>query len=583
MARRKPTNDEVVRVLRELIEYEKLEEGSAQSFRVRAYEKAVDAVRSLGRDVADLSLEELRAVDGIGDHIARRIRAYVETGRIDRLEELRAKYPPGLLELLKIPGLGPKTVLRLWNELGVATVDDLRRALDEHRVRELPRMSERMEAKLAKAIERLGLHAEEHRFPIGEALPLAEELVAELRGLDAVVEVAYAGSLRRFRDTIGDLDVVVASRDPATVMAAVRELPQVDELLLSGETKTSFVATAGMQVDVRVVEPEQYGAALLYFTGSKAHNIRLRQLAIERSWTLNEYALADADTGEVVASRTEEDIYEALGLSFVLPPLREDRGEIEAALEGTLPEVVTDADVIGDLHVHTTWSGDGRSSLAEILEAAHRRGLRYVAITEHGENLTINGLDRDRVLAEREEIEAFRERYPDMVILHGSELNIGRDGGLDYDDEFLAGFDWCVASVHSHFDLPQAEQTERIVTAMHHPAVNAVGHLTGRLIGTRPGIELDFAAIADAAAATGTALEINGHLSRLDVPADLLWTVRDRDDVLVVIDSDAHHVSDFENLRYGVRVAQRGWVARDRVVNTWPPRRFLAWARRKRR
>jgi len=576
------TNEEIIRVLRELADLEKLDEGSAQAFRVRAYEKAIDAIRAAGTDVAELSLEELKAIEGIGDHTARRIREYVETGHIGKLDRLRDKYPPGLLELMKIPGVGPKTVLNLWRLLGVETIDDLEAAIAAGRVRELPRMSERTEQKIAKAIERLGLHSEERRTPIADALPLAEEIVAELAAMPGVDAVEYAGSLRRFRETIGDLDIVVASSAPAAVMDAVVELPVVADVLVHGETKTSFVTVTEMQVDVRVVGADQYGAALLYFTGSKAHNIRLRQLAIERGWTLNEYALADAETGQVIASRTESAIYQALDLPFIVPPMREDRGEIEAAMERRLPELVTVDDIRGDLHVHSDWSGDGKSSLEEMVAAAADRGYAYVAITEHAERLAINGLSREQVLEERAVIEELRTRYPKMLILHGAELNIGKDGSLDYDTEFLMGFDWCVASVHSSFDLPEEEQTERVVTAIQHPAVDAIGHLTGRRIGIRPGIELDYARVFDAAAETGTALEINSHLDRLDVPADVLFSVRDRDDLVFVIDTDAHRVADLDNVRFGVANAQRGWVPRERVANTWTARRFTSWTARRR-
>ncbi len=576
------SNEEIIQALRELAELEKLDEGSAQAFRVRAYDKAIDAIRTAGVDVAELGLDELKAIEGIGDHTARRIREFVETGHIGKLDRLRQKYPPGLLELMRIPGVGPKTVLLLWRRLGVETIEDLQRAIEEHRIQELPRMSAKTEQKIGKAIERLGLHGEEHRTPIADALPLAEDIVAALGGLPAVDRVEYAGSLRRFRETIGDLDIIVASADPASVMEAFVGLPLVAEVIVQGETKTSIVTTTRMQVDVRVVGADQYGAALLYFTGSKAHNIHLRQLALEHGWTLNEYALSETDGGEVVASSTEEDIYAALDLPPILPPLREDRGEIEAGLAGTLPKVVAVDDIVGDLHVHSAWSGDGRSTLEEMVAAAVERGLEYVAITDHAENLTINGLSRDEVLQQRARIEDLRERYPDLTILHGSELNIGKDGSLDYDAEFLMAFDWCVASVHSSFDLPRDQQTARIVAAMRHRAVDAIGHLTGRRIGIRPGIELDLDEVFDVAAETGTAIEINSHLDRLDVSADVLFSIRDRDDVVFVIDTDAHHVSELANIRWGVRNAQRGWVPASRVLNTFPRERFLAWGKRAR-
>jgi DNA polymerase (family 10) len=348
------------------------------------------------------------------------------------------------------------------------------------------------------------------------------------------------------------------------------------ETLESGTTGAS-VRTDELQVDLRVVSPEQFGSASVYFTGSKAHNIALRQRAIARGWMLNEYGLMEGDT--VVASKTEEDIYRALGLEFIPPELREDNGEIEAAADGTLPHLVEAADIRGDLHVHSTWSGDGRSSLEDMVEAATRRGLEYIAITEHGEDLSINGLSRQRVVEERASIEELRARYPVLTILHGSELNIDPDGGVDYDPEFLSGFDWCVASVHSHFDLSAERQTRRVAAAMANPAVNCIGHLTGRRLGHRPGIELDFEAVLDAAAATGTALEINSHIDRLDVPADLLIRARDRGDVRYTISTDAHHITEYASLEWGVLNARRGWVERALVVNTWALSDLLEWTK----
>ncbi|RPI23151.1 MAG: PHP domain-containing protein, partial [Actinobacteria bacterium] len=482
----------------------------------------------------------------------------------------------------KIPGMGPKTVLLVRDRLGVRSVEDLKEAVAEQRLRELPGMGARSEEKIAAAIERLGLHGKERRTPIIEVLPVARQIVSALGALPGVTAVEYAGSLRRFRETIGDVDVLAASDDPQAVMEAFVSLPIVKEVIAHGETKSAVLTFADLQVDLRVVAPGQFGVALLYFTGSKSHNIALRQRALARGWILNEYALADADTEEVIAAAEEEDIYRALGLEFIPPPLREDVGEIKAAESGTLPDLVELGDVRGDLHVHSTWSGDGRSSLQEMVAEAVRRRLEYIAITEHGEDLAINGLSRDQVLAEREDINRLREQYPKLTILHGSELNIGRDGSVDYDPDFLAGFDWCVASVHSFFDLSAAEQTSRIIAAMQNPAVDAIGHLTGRMIGRRPGIDLDVDAIFDAAAATGTALEINCHLDRLDVPADLLLRARERDDLVFVISTDSHHTTEFDNLRWGVLDAQRGWVEAVRVANTWPKKRFLTWAARNR-
>jgi DNA polymerase (family 10) len=431
-------------------------------------------------------------------------------------------------------------------------------------------------------MERLGIGGEERRTPIIEALRIAGDVAAALAALPTVERADVMGSLRRFRETIGDIDVVVTSRgDAEEIMQRFVELPVVRDVVAYGARKTAIIGAAGMQVDVRVVRPDQYGAAALYFTGSAAHNVRLRQLAIERGWTLNEYALSDAATGAVIASETEEQIYEALGLSSIPPEIREDDGEIELASAGDLPRLVEEHDLRGDLHVHTDLSGDGREALEDMVAAAAARGYGYVAITDHGEDLAINGASRSQMLEQRRRIEGLRTAFPRLVILHGCELNIGPDGNIDYDPDFLDGFDWGIAGVHSHFDLDRTEQTARLITAMENPAVNAIGHLTGRRIGMRPGIDLEVDAVLDAAEATGCALEINSHLDRLDAPGDVLRTAATRD-VVLLVDTDAHDSAELANVRWGVRHARRAWVTPERVANTWPPERFLAWAAAKR-
>ncbi len=568
------SNDQVAAALARLALLTQLEEGSPQSFRTRAYERAVDAVRLLPEDVSALGVPELRAIDGVGDSTARKIREFVDTGHIQVLDELSAKYPERFVAILQVPGVGPRTAITLRDELGIESVDQLRDAVTAQRLRELPGFGAKTEEKIGRAIDRLGLAGKDRRLPIGKALRVAEAIVDRLASVDGVTAVRYCGSLRRFRDTIADIDVlVVAEKSDPIVEAFVADL-SVRETLGAGAGGAS-VTTDDMQIDLRVVPLDQFGSASLYFTGSKAHNIALRQRAIDRGWLLNEYGLMDGDT--VVASATEEEIYRALDLDFISPELREDVGEIEAAAEGSLPDLVRIEDIRGDLHVHSTWSGDGRSSLEDMIAAAAARGLEYIAITEHGEDLSINGLSQETVIEERVQIEEFRARYPDLLILHGAELNIGRDGDVDYDTEFLAEFDWCVASVHSHFDLPSARQTDRVIKAVANPAINVIGHLTGRRIGRRPGIEIDFDAVLDAVADTGTALEINSHIDRLDVPADLLMRARHRDDVVFTISTDAHHTTEFANIKWGVSNSRRGWIERSRVVNTLPRRDFLSW------
>ena len=568
------SNDQVAAALARLALLTQLEEGSPQSFRTRAYERAVDAVRLFPEDVSALGVSELRAIDGVGDSTAKKIREFLDTAHIQVLDELSAKYPDRFVAILQVPGVGPRTAITLRDELGIESVDQLRDAVTAQRLRELPGFGAKTEEKIGRAIDRLGLAGKDRRLPIGKALRVAEAIVDRLASIDGVTAVRYCGSLRRFRDTIADIDVLVVAEKPAPIVEAFVADLSVRETLGAGAGGAS-VTTDDMQIDLRVVPLDQFGSASLYFTGSKAHNIALRQRAIDRGWLLNEYGLMDGDT--VVASATEEEIYRALDLDFISPELREDVGEIEAAAEGSLPDLVRIEDIRGDLHVHSTWSGDGRSSLEDMIAAAAARGLEYIAITEHGEDLSINGLSQETVIEERVQIEEFRARYPDLVILHGAELNIGRDGDVDYDAEFLAEFDWCVASVHSHFDLPSARQTDRVIKAVANPAINVIGHLTGRRIGRRPGIEIDFDAVLDAVADTGTALEINSHIDRLDVPADLLMRARHRDDVVFTISTDAHDTTEFANIKWGVSNSRRGWIERSRVVNTLPRRDFLSW------
>ncbi|MEZ4444791.1 MAG: DNA polymerase/3'-5' exonuclease PolX [Polyangiaceae bacterium] len=573
---------DVVDALRELAELTALEEGSPQSFRVRAYENAMRAVQAMAEDPGSLTVAQLTKKDGIGKSTAQKIQELVTTGRIDKLEALRQAWPRAVVELSHIPGVGPKAVKKLRSELGIESVADLRAALDAQKIRTLAGFGAKSEEKIKKAIERLGLDGKQHRAPIAKALPLASRLLDEVRELPGVVAARYCGSLRRFRETIGDLDIVVAADDAAPIMEWLKGLNMVEQVIVSGDTKTSVLTRKGLQVDLRVVAPHQYGAASLYFTGSKAHNIKLRQRAIARGMQLNEYALERVDGGEVVASETEEAIYRALDLPFIPAVLREDDGEIEAAERGELPTPLEVEALFGDLHVHTDLSGDGRSPLSTMVEAARARGYRFLAITEHAEALPMQGVGREALLEQRDAIRALQREIGDgLTLLHGIELNIDAEGGLDYDHEFRMQFDWCLASVHTHFDLSRERQTQRILAAMKDPSVNMIGHLTARSIGKRPGIELDIDAVLDAAEETGTGLEINAGLPRLDVSTEVLRRARGRDITFVMV-SDAHHESELDRMRWGVKHASRGWLDPERLANTWSRERFLAWTQQRR-
>lgn len=570
-------NGEIASLLYELARLITLEDGTSQSFRVRAYERAARTVEGHPEPVAALSEDELAALRSLGRSTARKIRELVGTGRIARLDLLRAEYPPAFQELTRVPGVGPKTALALRQHLGIGSVEDLKAAIDTQALRTVPGLGPRSEENIARAIERLGIGSKERRTPLADALRAAADVTAALGSVPGVVRAEVMGSLRRFRETVGDIDVVAAAENgPEAVMSRFTSMPIVAEVIAYGARKSAIVSSSGMQIDLRVVEPGQYGSAAVYFTGSKAHNIRLRQLAIDRGWTLSEYGLTDTATGRVLASATEEEVYAALGLPWIPPELREDNGEIELAAAGALPRPVAEGDLRGDLHVHTDLSGDGRAPLPAMLAAAAARGYEYLAITDHAEDLVVNGVSREEMLAQRARLTALRDRFPGMTLLHGAELNIGPDGSVDYDPAFLAGFDWTVAGVHSQFDLDRDTQTRRIVAALRNPAVDAIAHLSGRKIGRRPGIDLDIEAVLAAAEETGTALEINCHLDRLDASVEVLRAARGRE-VVFLINTDAHDTRELGNTAWGVRHALRGWVAPGRVANTWPRERFLGW------
>jgi DNA polymerase (family 10) len=573
------TKQDVLDMLRDLAELTMLEDGDPQSFRVRAYESAAQNINAQATDLGKMTAQELQKIEGIGKSTADKIRELLETGKVQKLEALRQKHPPSVVALLRIQGLGPKALQRFRTELGVGSIDDLRRVLAEHKLRTMKGFGEKSEEKLATALKRLDEQGSIGRTPISVALPLAMRIVGRMLDVAGVTHASYCGSVRRFSETIGDVDIVVAASTPEKVMDALVAMPSVERVIARGESKTSIVTHRGTQVDLRVVLAHQLGAARLYFTGSKGHNIKLRQRALARGLTLNEYALSEIEGGKIIASETEEQIYAALGLPFIPPVLREDAGEIEAAENGTLPGPI--GDVIGDFHVHTSVSGDGRSSLEEVVAAAKARGYRVLAITDHAEG-TLSGVDRAAFLEQRARMRAFQAELGDSIkLLHGVELNIGPGGELDYDAEFRKSFDWCLASVHDHFDLDKAAQTKRITTAMRDPAVRMIGHLSARMIGGRPPIGLDLDAILDVAEETGTALEVNGALPRLDMSVDDLRRALLRK-VNFVLTSDAHQASELERVKMAALNAERAWVPRERVANAWSAERLVAWTAEKR-
>ena len=544
-------------------------------YKPRAYEKAARAVGGYPEDLAGKDLPEILKVPSVGRSIGEKIQEFLATGSLAELEALREKIPAGVRELTRIPGLGPKKAMVLYQELGVGSVDELEAAIADDRVAALPRFGARTQENIARGLTQLRSAGD--RVKIDTALGVAESFLAHLSALRQAKRVAAAGSLRRMKETIGDVDLLVAGTDAPPVMDAFVVHPSVARVLAHGDTKSSVVTDVGLQIDLRVVPPEAWGAAMIYFTGSKAHNIRIREMAVRQGLKLSEYGLFDAKSGELLVADTEEAVYARLGMTYVEPTLREDRGEVEAALAGELPSVLTERQLKGDLHTHTNLT-DGLASLEDMVGRGAELGYAYFAITDHAPNLYMQRMTEDKILAQRERVERLRGSYPKMTLLHGTELNIDPDGEVDWDASFLAGFDLTVASVHSHFTQSGDEMTARVIRAIENPYVDIIGHLTTRQIGKRPPVDLDLEAVFEAAGRTGTALEINSHPDRLDLSDEHVMWAR-RHGVRFAVNTDAHAVPHLDHRRFGVGMAQRGWLTKDDVVNAWPLsklRRFLA-------
>ncbi|MGH2661761.1 MAG: DNA polymerase/3'-5' exonuclease PolX [Actinomycetota bacterium] len=569
-------NDEVAELLQEYSDLISISGGDPH--KARAYEKAARSVGGYHADLSGLDDKTLNRIPNVGKSIAVKIREYLDTGTIESLEDLRAEIPEGVRALMSIPTLGPKKALKLYEELKVASLEELLDALHEGKLRGVPGFGPKTEENLIRGIQLMQRSGD--RVQLGMALDLAEEILGELRTVREVRRADYAGSLRRMGETIGDIDLLVASETPVPVMDAFTSMSYVERVLARGETKSSILTTKGLQVDLRVVEPSVWGAALQYFTGSKAHNIRTREIAVRKGLKLSEYGLFRAKSGRLIVAETEEEVYERLDLPWIPPTLREDRGEIEAARAGELPVLVQEKDIRGDLHTHTDLT-DGLAPLEEMVAAARQRDLDYYAVTDHAELLYMQRMTKDKILAQRERLKEL-EKEGDLVLLHGTELNIQPDGSVDWDDEFLAGFDVCVASVHSHFNMGKDDMTKRIVRAMENPYVNIIGHPTARMIGRRPPIEYDLEEVFRAAARTGTALEINSFPDRLDLNDEhILWAKEH--EVKFAIDTDSHSPVHLPNVRFGVTQAQRGWVTKAEVITTYPLtklKRFLKKGRR---
>jgi DNA polymerase (family X) len=536
--------------------------------RVLAYRNAAKAIRDSGASVAELSRAgRAEEIPGVGRTLADKIATLLDTGSVPSAEKLKAKFPAGLVEVTRIPGLGPKRARKLHDELGVGSLDDLRRAAEAGRISDVPGFGPKAEENVLAA---LATGADGHpaeRMILSRALDVAEELRDSLREHPAADRVEVAGSARRMTDTCRDLDLVATASDPSALADAFCALPLIDEVHSSGEAGARTTTNNGLSVDLRIVPPGNLGNLLQHFTGSKQHNEALRADAVRRGLHVSEYGIKDDATGTVHECATEEEVYGVLGLAYVEPELRENRGELQAAREGRLPDLITVEHLRGDLHCHTVAS-DGRNTVEEMAGAALERGYEYLAITDHSASHGFgNDVSPDALRRHVEHIRSADERIDGLRLLAGSEVNVLPDGSLDYDDALLAELDWVIASLHSSFRMPEAELTERMVRAMEHPLVDAIGHPTGRLIGRREPYAVDIERVVEAAAATGTFLEVNANPDRRDL-SEVHTRLAVERGVTIVIDSDAHGVERLVNARYGVATARRAWLTADQVANT---------------
>ncbi|WP_089301072.1 DNA polymerase/3'-5' exonuclease PolX [Haloechinothrix alba] len=565
-------NDEVAALLQEYSDLLSISGGAA--YKVRAYEKAARAISGHPQDVSAMDADTLRSVPGVGKAIADKVLEYLRTGSVRALDALRDEIPSGVRDLTAIPNLGPRKAATLYQDLGIASTDELVEAIHAGRLRDIPGFGAKTEENILHGVE-LTRQSEE-RVHLDTAMEQAEELVERLLSVDGCQRCTHAGSLRRFAETIGDVDILAAAGEPRPLMDAFTEQEPVAEVTAAGEKKSSIRTTDGLRIDLRVVPLSAWGAALQYFTGSRTHNIRTREIAGNAGLKLSEYGLFDAETDQLVVSETEEEVYNRLGLPWIPPPLREDRGEIEVARKRELPDIVSETDIRGDLHTHTDLT-DGVSPLEDMVATAAERGYAYYAVTDHAPGLPMHRMTDEKALAQRERVRELDGAYRGMRLLHGSELNIGPDGAVDWPEEFLNGFDICVASVHTHFNQPREEMTRRLVRACENPCVNIIGHPTARLIGRRPAIDADLDEVFRTCARTRTALEINASPHRLDLRDEDILLAK-KYGVRFAVNSDAHSAVHLAGLRYGVGTAQRGWLTSEDVINTWPMhrlRRFL--------
>jgi len=545
-------------------------------YKTLAYRKAAENLAGLGREANEYWKEgKLQDIPGVGKAIAEKIDELLNTGKLEFLEKLKEEVPPDLAKWMKVPSLGPKKIAMIWKTLGITALADLESAAKEGKLRELPGMGAKSESAILEGIASLARRS--GRIPLGRAYPLAQEIIATLKKVRGVVAAEPAGSLRRMRSTVGDLDILVAAKDSSAVMEAFTSLPGVSRVLGKGETKSSIEFSDGVRAQVWVHPPEKFGTALQYATGSKDHNVQLRQLALDNGLSLSEHSFTNIKSGKEIFCATEEEVYETLGLPWIPPELREDRGEVQAAKANKLPKLIQLKDIKADLQVHSTWS-DGKLSMLEMARAAAKRGMKVIAFTDHSVSLGVTGgLSIEKHKQQAAEIKKIQKQLGDeILVLHASEVEIKADGSLDYPDEFLASLDLVLASMHSSLRQPREKVTQRTINAIRNPHVDIIGHPTGRLIPDREGADLDMDAVLNAAAETGVALEINAHPSRLDL--DDVYARRAKEmGIPITINTDAHSEADLDVLFYGVATARRAWLTKNDVINCWSTDKLLKW------
>ncbi|TXT54264.1 MAG: DNA polymerase (Family 10) [Promethearchaeota archaeon] len=554
------------KVANKLFEIADLLELKGSQFKPRAYRRAAQNIVNSSTDIIEsYENDKLQEIEGVGESIASKVREIIETGSLEYLEDLRKQFPEGLQEMMDIQGLGPKSLMKLYKELNIKNIEELEKAAKNKKIREIEGFGEKSEKNILKNINMYKKFQE--RFLLGNILPIAKKIESKLSELEEVERINLAGSIRRMKETIGDVDILIISTNPDKVMDYFTGLEEVERVVSKGHTRSTIITANKLSIDLRVVEAKSYGSALQYFTGSKEHNIKLRSIALDKNWKLSEYGLIDKDSMDTIASEQEKDIYSSLELDYIEPELREDRGEIEAAREGKLPQLIKIEDIQGDLHIHTKWS-EGSNSIEEMAQAAKKKGYKYLAICDHAETLQVaSGLTSEEIRTQMKEINQVNKNIEGITILSGIEANIDSEGNIDVKKKILKDLDVVLASVHSGFKSSEKKMTDRIINAMHNDYIHILGHPTGRMLNKREPYSVNLKKVFEAAEDLGIILEINAFPERLDLN-DVNCKNAKNYDLLMCINTDSHHVEHLRFMEYGIATARRGWLEPKNVANT---------------